>query len=186
MVCVEFGCLGHGKGPWDGLGAMAKTKISRDLIDMNEMTPSGRITSPLEVAQHLHVTFCTEEWLLEHIHMKINQVVVMYLDFDEISRPASPPDVSPCKVILSSNYFLSVCTPHQYAMQAYSCWCNACSCVRSQGYGTAMGWWGTLEVPGCARSKLTVWKEGHFIVEPKVGIVSALSEWMRRLPRRFD
>jgi len=30
---------------------------------------------------------------------------------------------------------------------------------------------GTLEVPGCARFKLTVWKEGHFTVEPKVGIV---------------
>ncbi len=25
------GCPGHGKGPWDGLGAMAKTKVTRDL-----------------------------------------------------------------------------------------------------------------------------------------------------------
>jgi len=39
--------------------------------------------------------------------------------------------------------------------------------VRGRWYGTG----GTLEVPGCARSKLTVWKEGHFTVEPKVGIV---------------
>jgi len=56
-------------------------------------------------------------------------------------------------------------------IRPYSCWCNACSRVRDRGYGTAMGWWGTLEVAGCARSKLTVWKEGHFTVEPKVGIV---------------
>jgi len=56
-------------------------------------------------------------------------------------------------------------------MRPCSCWYNACLRVRSQGYDTVMGWWGTLEVPGCARSKLTVWKEGHFTVEPKVGIV---------------
>jgi len=29
---------------------------------------------------------------------------------------------------------------------------------------------GTLEVPGCARSKLTVWKDCHFTLKPKVGI----------------
>jgi len=34
-----------------------------------------------------------------------------------------------------------------------------------------MGVWGTLEVPGCARSKLIVWKEGRFCVQPKVGVV---------------
>jgi hypothetical protein len=43
---------GHGKDPWDGLGAMAKTKVTRDLTDGNVQRPSGRITSPLEVAQH--------------------------------------------------------------------------------------------------------------------------------------
>jgi len=135
---------------------MAKKKISRDLTDQNEMMASGRITLPLDIAEHLRATYCTEEWVSEHIHMKINQVFVMYLDVDEISRPAAPPDVSPCKGILSSYSFLFLGTPQQYAMRAYSCWCNACSRVRGRGYGTAMGWWGTLEVSGCTRSKLTV------------------------------
>ena len=31
----------------------------------------------------------------EHVNMKINQVVVMYLDTDQIVRPVTPPDVSP-------------------------------------------------------------------------------------------
>ncbi len=56
------GCPGHGKGPWDGLGAMAKTKVTRDLTDGNVQTPSGRITSPLEVAQHLRAQFCSRQW----------------------------------------------------------------------------------------------------------------------------
>ena len=41
MVWVEFGCPGHGKGPWDGLGAMVKTKVSRDLTNGQVLTPSG-------------------------------------------------------------------------------------------------------------------------------------------------
>ncbi len=44
MVWVEYGCPGHGKGPWDGLGTMAKTKVTRDLTDSNVQTPSRRIT----------------------------------------------------------------------------------------------------------------------------------------------
>ncbi len=29
------GCPGHGKGPWDGLGDMSKTKVTHDLTDDN-------------------------------------------------------------------------------------------------------------------------------------------------------
>ena len=54
---VEYGCPGHGKGPWDGLGAMAKTKVTRDLTDSNVQTPSGRITCALEVARALARNF---------------------------------------------------------------------------------------------------------------------------------
>jgi hypothetical protein len=38
--------------------------------------------------------------------MKINQVVVMYLDTDQIVRPVTPPDVSPVIGILSCYSFL--------------------------------------------------------------------------------
>ena len=37
MVWVEFGCPGHGKGPWDGLGAMVKTKVTLDIIHDKEL-----------------------------------------------------------------------------------------------------------------------------------------------------
>ena len=77
-------CPGDGKGPWDGLGDMTKTKVTRDLTDSNVQTPSGRITCELEVAQHLLTTFSTRQWSKQHINMKINKVVVMYLDTGEI------------------------------------------------------------------------------------------------------
>ncbi len=44
-------------------------------------------------------SFATE-WKKEHMNMKINQFVVMYLDPDAIVRPVAPPDVSPVKCIL--------------------------------------------------------------------------------------
>ena len=169
MVWMEFGCPGHGKGPWDGLGAMAKSKVTRDITDHNEQTPSGRITSPLEVAQHLRAEFCTQQWLTEHADKQINQVIVMYLDVDQIERPASPADVSPVKGILSSYSFLFLGTPGHYAMRAYSCWCPACSRVRGRGHGAnSLG--ASLEVPGCERKKLTSWKEDKFTVRPMSGI----------------
>jgi hypothetical protein len=60
---VEFGCPGHGKGPWDGLGAMVKTKVTLDIMHDKEHTMTGKITSPILVTQHLRVTFCKKEWI---------------------------------------------------------------------------------------------------------------------------
>jgi hypothetical protein len=101
--------------------------------------------------------------------MKINQVVVMYLDADEIVRPVAPPDVSPVKGILSSYSFLFLGTVGHYCMRNYSCWCKACSLVRGRGYG-CVSRHKFLDVPGCLRSKLTVWKEENFTVLPFQGI----------------
>jgi hypothetical protein len=101
MVWVEFGCPDHGKGPWDGLGAMAKSKITRDIMHGKELTSIGKITSSILLAQHLRTIFCNNGWSMEHTDMKINQVVVMYLNDDQTSRPAAPPIVSPCKGIMA-------------------------------------------------------------------------------------
>ena len=105
-VWVEYGCPGHGKGPWNGLGATAKTNVTTDITDGNERTPSGKITCALTVAQHLRAVFDSQEWTSVHMDMKINQVVVMYLDIEEILRPVSPPVISVCKGILTAYTFL--------------------------------------------------------------------------------
>ena len=53
MVWVEFDYPGHGKGPWDGLGTMVKTKVTLDIINGKEHTMTGKIKSPILVDQHL-------------------------------------------------------------------------------------------------------------------------------------
>jgi hypothetical protein len=61
--------------------------------------------------------------------MKINQVVVMYLNDDKINRPAAPPVVSPYKDIMSCFSFMFLGVPRHYVRRSYSCWCQSCSCV---------------------------------------------------------
>ena len=46
-ILVSYGCPGKGKGAWDGLGAMAKTKLRRDITNEKCRTPSGRIRNAL-------------------------------------------------------------------------------------------------------------------------------------------
>jgi hypothetical protein len=193
MVWTGFGCPGHGKGPWDGIGAMVKTKLSRDLTNEQVHTPSGSMRSALEAAQHARAVFCSKEWVREHLYMQINECVVMYLDESEISRPAVPDDVDTVVGIMSHYSYLFL-SSNTYAMRPYICWCPACSRVRGRGpeFGTrSVG--SILEVPDCRRKKLTWWTEGQFKVTPKAGIANRnkrLAELWGALrseiaPRRF-
>lgn len=43
-VWVEFGCPGHGKGPWDGMGAVIKQQLTRDLTNGKILTDDGYVT----------------------------------------------------------------------------------------------------------------------------------------------
>jgi hypothetical protein len=117
--------------------------------------------------------------------MKINIVVVMYLDTGEIARPLAPPDVSGVKGILSSNSFLFFDTPDHYDMRKYNYWCKVCALVRGRGHAcVSRGRF--LDVLDCLRSKLTVWKEDQFTVLSGQGIKnreSRVGEWVvRSLP----
>ena len=169
MVWVEFGCPGHGKGPWDGLGAMAKSKVTVDIMHGKERTSTGKITSAMLVAQHLRAIFCNKDWDMEHADMKIQQVVVMYLHDNQISRPPAPPIVSPCKGIMSCFSFMFLGVPRHYARRSFSCWCTACSRVRGRGHGSkSCG--PNLMVEGCTRTKQTFWTEDEFTVTASAGI----------------
>jgi hypothetical protein len=68
-----------------------------------------------------------------------------------------------------------------YCMRKYSCLCKACSLVHGRGCSSAVNSLhncthgcvsrgNLLDVTGCLRSKLTVWKEDKFTVLPGQGI----------------
>ena len=107
--------------------------LMRQDMHGKERTMTGKITSPILVAQHLRATFCTNEWLMEHVDSRINEMVVMYQSADQVIRPPAPPDVSVCKGIMSCFSFLFLGVPRHYAKRPFSCWCKACSRVRGRG-----------------------------------------------------
>ena len=45
----EFGAPGHGKGVWDGLGALVKHTVRQDIIDGVVLTQSKQVTNAKEV-----------------------------------------------------------------------------------------------------------------------------------------
>jgi hypothetical protein len=83
---------------------MAKSKVTLDIMHGN--LPGANIDRTDHVANSSDSTlvrsiFCNKEWTMEHADMKINQVVVLYLNADQVSRPPTPPIVSPCKGTMS-------------------------------------------------------------------------------------
>ena len=90
LLRVEFGCPGHGKGPWDGLGAVLKQAVARDILNEKILTDSGYVTCPKEVAEHLRRKVGTDEWRAAHRNKTIKQITVLYSDHAEIlERPAN-------------------------------------------------------------------------------------------------
>ena len=123
---VDFGCPGHGKGPWDGLGAVLKQTIARDSLNQKILTQSGYITCPMEVAEHLRHKVDTDEWRHAHRRRAIKRIKILYSDHSEISeRPAVERDFETLTGKMSSFSFLML-AHEQIARRQRSCWCGAC------------------------------------------------------------
>ena len=159
-IWLEFGCPGKGKGPWDGLGAVVKTKVRNDITNNKCFTASKRIRSALEVAEHLRAVFCNPDWLKKHAHMKINEIVVFYIDkhekdssFPSFKWPAVDPIYSTVTGI-SKKYCFMMRGRGRVASRRFSCWCEPCylalQCPDSM---TAH-----LDIPNCKRHHLSSFK----------------------------
>ena len=83
-IWIEFGCPGHGKGPWDGMGAVMKQQLTRDLTNSKILTDTGCVASPREAAEHLQRRFETEAWRHGHSDKPIKKIKVFYSHHNEI------------------------------------------------------------------------------------------------------
>ena len=160
-IWIQFGCPGKGKGPWDGLGAMVKSKVRRDITNQRCLTASKRIRSALEVAEHLRNLFSKPDWLAKHKHMKINEIVVLYIDKDEtdlsypkFNWPAVEPNYSTFKDI-SKKYCFMMRGGGRVAGRRFCCFCEAC-CLALDGEEGSMT--PLLDIPSCRRCHLSTFK----------------------------
>lgn len=156
-IWLEFGCPGKGKGPWDGLGAVAKTKVRNDITNDKCRTASGRIRSALEVAEHLRNVFADGQWVMKHAHMKINEVVVFYVEKSEKDEsfprnewPAVDPKYSTVNGI-SKKYCFMMRGLGRVASRRFCCWCETCF----RAFASGVGMTARLDIPECKRRHLT-------------------------------
>ena len=140
---------------------MVKSKVSRDITNQRCLTTSKRIRSALEVAEHLRNLFVTPEWLSKHAHMKINEIVVMYIDKYE-TDPAYPrfhwPVVEPkysTFTNISKMYCFKMGGRGRAAGRRFCCFCEAC-CLALDGVEGSMTL--LLDIPGCKRRHLSTFK----------------------------
>ena len=123
---VDFGCPGHGKGPWDGLGAVLKQTVTRDTLNQRILTQSGYITTPLEVAEHLRNKVGTEDWQAAHRAKVIKKINVIYSDHaDIVERPANGDNAFETLTGKMSSFSYLMLAPEQIARRDRSCWCAA-------------------------------------------------------------
>jgi hypothetical protein len=131
-----------------------KTKVRNDIINeiarKAKTTPSGQITNALTVAQHLRSIFSTPKWLNDHMHMKINEMVVLYIDKDEIVWPAGEMPTYSTFNGISKRYSYLMRGGGRLGGARYSCWCPAC-CL---AFETGEGMDALLDVKGCKRRHL--------------------------------
>ena len=83
---ISFGCPGHGKGPWDGYGAVIKSYVRN-----TNTKGTTRITTPRGAAVAIERRFCSPDYEAKHADAKIQKVVVTFIEASEIPRDVRAP-----------------------------------------------------------------------------------------------
>ena len=171
----EFGCPGHGKGVWDGLGALIKRTVRQDIIDdrprnKTVLTESGCIRNAEEVAEHVKARFCNQEWVDQHLHKTVNEIVVHYVPANELhaTRPNPDHECASLEGVRKAFSFFALAAG-VVAKRAFGCWCPACLQICGRGEGT-MG--ADLKVAGCPSAELA-WAECSVERSDAAGVANA-------------
>lgn len=154
MCWIDFGCPGHGKGPWDGLGAVLKQQVSRDITNGKALTTSGYVTCPAEVAEHLRARFATAKWMEKHQDKHINEMVVYYAPHEEIHRPRADHTYDSLEGSMSTYSYLML-AKNQIARRGRTCWCEGC--FRARGRTNMRSAGATLICDDCSHVDKPEW-----------------------------
>ena len=100
-----------------GLVRWSRARCAVTSTNQRCLTASKRIRSALEVAEHLRSLFSTPDWLQKHKHMKINEIVVMYIDKDE----TDPVIRREFQCLVGALLYCSTCTRPDIAFSATPC-----------------------------------------------------------------
>jgi hypothetical protein len=133
-VTWSFGCPGHGKGPWDGVGGMFKRVLRRDTLDTMSIYHCV-LKTYADVARALRKRFCHVGWEKAHdieSNFTVNKVVVHEAGIGEIERPVVDEEFDSIDGIQKSFGFRAL--RHGVVLQRwFDCWCPTCMSVTQPG-----------------------------------------------------
>ena len=119
----DYGCPGHGKGVWDGLGGLMKRNLRHCTVQKRVLSDFGLIKNWLDVRQHLQRTFETPEWKQAHQCSTVNEFVVQGVA--EFQRPSVDYEF---EFVFGIRKNFSYCALRKYVVlqREWGCWCPAC------------------------------------------------------------
>jgi hypothetical protein len=148
-VYWAFGCPGHGKGPWDGIGALIKTMLRHSITTGHDIEADGvRIMTPEDCANHMRGQL-GEEWAKEQRRKRnvISRMTVLYADEKDIPRRK---DAEYSKIHGNSKGRGFMRTgAGAVGMRPHSCFCQAC--ILADGSKAGRGMSNSLVVYDCVR-----------------------------------
>jgi hypothetical protein len=123
-----FGCPGHGKGPWDGIGAVIKLLLRRLAITYSTCAnAAGRISTAEHCYEHILATLCGPSWQLGR-GAAISKFVTFYAtnhEVDSQTRHVNRSELSQCPGIMSS-YSHFAFEKDVVLQRRFDCNCHAC------------------------------------------------------------
>ena len=131
-VTWSFGCPGHGKGPWDGLGGLMKRVLRSETIKLKVVLRTYQ-----DVAAYLRLRFCNEDWLQKHkvgTGYKINCVKITEVDSNQIKRDEN--EIYESIYSLRKSFGYMALTKGKVLQRWFDCWCRNCMRATEPGEGT--------------------------------------------------
>mmetsp|Transcript_38778 Transcript_38778/g.95860 ORF Transcript_38778/g.95860 Transcript_38778/m.95860 type:complete len:983 (+) Transcript_38778:493-3441(+) len=139
MVLVRFGAPGHGKGVWDGLGAVLKRCVLSAITNGKALTESGKITTDLEAREHLAKHFMSEAWTKSHESKVVSEIKIVHSPRETIETERQRGAASKFSGAdgISGTYEYLALTYKLIAARTFGCWCECCwDCVCAGGMGS--------------------------------------------------
>ena len=126
-VTWSFGCGGHGKGAWDGIGAVVKRALRQDVVDKKVLSDSGVLKTWIDVTQHLERRFSSEKWREQHRTYKhtVNEFVIQ--GCESVNRPTYEEQFESIFGIQKSFGYIGL-ESGSVMQREWDCWCPACFC----------------------------------------------------------
>jgi hypothetical protein len=131
VVTWSFGCPGHGKGPWDGLGAVM---LRTDTKNKTCLTTSKSIKTVTDVVEHLTARFDTDKWQQDHECGTINRIGIEKADWQDIARPEVDYLFESIYGMRKSFGFMCI-SPGLVDYRECDCWCPPCCMSGGHGRG---------------------------------------------------